>query len=69
MLLSHCFTPFGHTTKCLVAWMKALLKTIKTPYTKENNMLYAIWVIGVLFAIGVSAKITMNKERSGQFDE
>ena len=49
--------------------MKALLKTIKTPYTKENNMLYAIWVIGVLFVIGVSAKITMNKERSGQFDE
>ena len=32
-------------------------------------MLYAIWGIGGLFAIGVSAKITMNKERSGQFDE
>ena len=49
--------------------MKALLKRIKTHYTRENNMLYAIWVVGVLFAVGASAKITMNKERSGKFDE
>ena len=49
--------------------MKALLKTIKTPYTKENNMLYAIWVVGVLAAVMVSAKLTIGKEKSGKFDE
>ena len=49
--------------------MKALLKTTKTHYTKENNMLYVIWVVGVLAAVMVSAKLTIGKEKSGKFDE
>lgn len=32
-------------------------------------MLYAIWVVGVLLAVFASAKVTMNKENSGKFDE
>ena len=35
---------FVHTTKCLVAWMKALLKTTKTHYTKEKQ--YVICNLG-----------------------
>ena len=49
--------------------MKALLKRTKTHYTRENNMLYAIWVVGVLAAVMVSAKLTIGKEKSGKFDE
>ena len=32
-------------------------------------MLYIIWVVGVLAAIMVSAKLTIGKENSGKFDE
>ena len=32
-------------------------------------MLYIIWVVGVLSAIMVSAKLTIGKEKSGKFDE
>ena len=32
-------------------------------------MLYAIWVVGVLAAVMVSAKLTISKETSGKFDE
>lgn len=32
-------------------------------------MLYAIWVVGVLLAIFISAKVTINKENAGKFDE
>ena len=49
--------------------MKALLKTTKTHYTKEINMLYIIWVVGVLLAIFASAKLTIGKEKAGKFDE
>ena len=36
---------------------------------RRNNMLYAIWVVGVLAAVMVSAKLTIGKEKSGKFDE
>ncbi len=32
-------------------------------------MLYAIWVVGVLFAIWASVKCTINKEKKGKFEE
>ena len=32
-------------------------------------MLYVIWVVGVLTAVMVSAKLTIGKETSGKFDE
>ena len=32
-------------------------------------MLYAIWVVGVLTAVMVSAKLTIGKEKSGKLDE
>ena len=32
-------------------------------------MLYAIWVVGVLAAVMVSAILTICKEKSGKFDE
>ncbi len=32
-------------------------------------MLYVIWVVGVLAAVMVSAKLTISKEESGKFDE
>lgn len=32
-------------------------------------MLYAIWVVGVLFAIWASAKCTINKEKKGKFEK
>ena len=49
--------------------MKALLKTTKTHYTKEKQYVYAIWVVGVLAAVMLSAKLTIGKEKSGKFDE
>ena len=41
--------------------MQISLMKINTHYTKEINMLYVIWVVGVLLAIG--------KETAGKFDE
>ena len=32
-------------------------------------MLYVIWVVGVLAAVMVSAKLNIGKEKSGKFDE
>ena len=32
-------------------------------------MLYVIWVVGVLAAVMVSAKLTIGKEKAGKFDE
>ena len=32
-------------------------------------MLYVIWVVGVLAAVMVSAKLTIGKKKSGKFDE
>ncbi|XHN44890.1 hypothetical protein O1Q82_00922 [Lonepinella sp. MS14437] len=32
-------------------------------------MVYAIWVIGVLFAIWLSVKVVTNLEKKGSFDE
>ena len=49
--------------------MKALLKTTKLIILRRNNMLYVIWVVGVLAAVMVSAKLTIGKEKSGKFDE
>ena len=31
-------------------------------------MLYVIWVVGVLAAVMVSAKLTIGKEKSGKFE-
>ena len=49
--------------------MRISLMKINTHYTKEINMLYVIWVVGVLAAVMVSAKLTIGKEKSGKFDE
>ena len=49
--------------------MRISLMKISTHYTKEINMLYVIWVVGVLAAVMVSAKLTIGKEKSGKFDE
>ena len=49
--------------------MRISLMKINTHYTKGINMLYVIWVVGVLAAVMVSAKLTIGKEKSGKFDE
>lgn len=49
--------------------MQTSLMKINTHYTKEINMLYVIWVVGVLLAIFASAKLTIGKEKAGKFDE
>ena len=56
--------------KCLVAWMKALLKTTKTHYTKEKQYVICNLGSGVCWLrVMVSAKLTIGKEKSGKFDE